>query len=71
VGYDELGLASCCGFGGPRGGAMEATAVDISSVVEQASDVCSGCGEEGSDSLRSEGAQEWKIALVRILCRFT
>jgi hypothetical protein len=37
VGYDELGLASCCGFGGPRGGAMEATAVDILSVVEQAS----------------------------------
>lgn len=37
MGYDELGLASCCGFGGPRGGAMEATAVDILSVVEQAS----------------------------------
>ncbi len=37
MGYDELGLASCCGFGGPRGGAIEATAVDILSVVEQAS----------------------------------
>ena len=37
MGYEELGLASCCGFGGPRGGAIEATAVDILSVVEQAS----------------------------------
>ena len=65
----DLGLASCCGRGGPSGAAIDATAVDmLSGVVESATSVDS---EERRKLRPSRWTPERSMASVRaVLGRF-